>query len=124
MSDWPTGKKEYRIDVDGFDMPEAYFGIEIDYDKLTQEMAREVVSFHMDEEDLRFETDGDLHAMLMLKITRWAYGWALQEDLNSHGLSSQFDEAEGWPGDGAIKFVTSHIDKIDICMDDIRINER
>ena len=121
---WPTGEKSYRIDVEGFDMPEAYFGITIDYSELDEDMAREVVEFHMDKDDLRFEAGGDLHKMLMLKITRWAYGWALQEDYNARGLNSAFDDAEGWPPAGAIRFSIAHVDKIEFGMDEVTITEQ
>ena len=121
---WPTGEKSFRVEVEGFDMPEANFGFTIDYSKLDEEMAREVVEFHIDKDELRFEAGGDLHKMLMLKITQWAYRWALKQGYNAHGLNAEFDDAEGWPPAGAIKFTTAHIDEIEICMSEVTITEK
>lgn len=118
---YPTKPKQYAIDVRAFDTPEASLVFTIDYTRLHESMAKEVVGFHSDEDDLRRECDGDLENMLVLKTVQWAYGAMVANDWNNHGLNDEFDEMEGWPGDGMIKFTTATYDRPEVSWDDLTV---
>lgn len=118
---YPIKPKQYAIDVRAFDTPEASLVFTIDYTRLDESMAKEVVGFHSDEDDLHRECDGDLENMLVLKTVQWAYGAMVTNDWNKHGLNDEFDEMEGWPGAGMIKFTTATYDRPEISWDDLTV---
>lgn len=118
---YPTKKKQYGVDVRAFDTPEAQLVFTIDYTRLDVEMVRHVIGFHMGDDDLLRECDGDLERALVLKTVRWAHAAMLENDWNEEGLTAEFDDMEGWPGDGMIKFTTASYDRPEIEWGDLTI---
>ncbi|MBT2773814.1 DUF2528 family protein [Halomonas sp. ISL-60] len=121
--EYPTKPKQYAVDVRAIDTPEAQLVFTIDYTRLDESMAKEVVGFHSDKDDLRRDCDGDLEKMLILKTVQWAYGAMVTNDWKKHGLNDEFDEMEGWPGGGIIKFRAATYDRPEIEWSDLTVTE-
>lgn len=118
---YPTKPKQYAIDVRAFDTPEAQLVFTIDYTRLDEKMVKQVIGFHSGDDDLLRECYGDLERALVLKTVQWAHREMIAEDINAFGVSCYFDEAEGWPGDGMIKFDKATYDSPEIAWDDLTV---
>lgn len=116
---FPIHLKSYKVRVKGFDIPEADLKFSIDWSRITEDMAKQLVEFHIDKDDLAFEADDDLEMMLVLKTVRFGYLDAIQNDHNARGVNSELEDAEGWPGNGEIKFEKVQVDEIDLRMEDL-----
>lgn len=120
---YPTNPKQYAIDVRAFDTPEASLVFTIDYTRLDEAMVKHVIGFHTGDDDLLRECGGDLERALVLKTVQWAHREMIAEDINAFGVTCYFDEAEGWPGDGMIKFTTATYDQPEIEWGDLTVAE-
>jgi len=119
---YPTKPKQYAIDVRAFDTPEAQLVFTIDYTRLDKDMVGHVIGFHSGDKDLLRQCNGDIEQALVLKVVRFAYRQMITEDINEFGVSCYFDEAEGWPGCGMIKFAVATYDNIEIEWSDLTVN--
>lgn len=119
--EYPTNPKQYAIDVKALDTPEAQLVFTIDYTRLDKEMVGHVIGFHMGDDDLLGECGGDLERALVLKTVQWSYRAMITERYNENGLNYEFDEMEGWPGEGMIKFTTAKFDRVEIEWSDLTV---
>lgn len=113
MSDkqWPQGCKKYRLEVDTFGMPTVDMDVEIDFDRLSEDQAKEHILFWMDGESLIREEDGNIHAAFMKQLFHFAISFALLNDYNAHGVTECFKEEEGWClDDGVVVFTGSSVE--------------
>lgn len=103
--------KQYKIDYNG---EEAEICVEIDHDKVTEEMLHEINNFWSQAEYRLAEADGNILQAVLVQLGQVILWKQLESDLNISGLINAFDwdnrfsydsALEGWPKmDGSTGF--------------------
>lgn len=87
--------KKYKIEA-GFDIS---ITVDVDLNKLTPELAKEINDFWSGAEDILNKSDGNIIIAAVRRSAPYFIS-ALLEGYNTKGAQSQLDESEGWPENG------------------------
>jgi hypothetical protein len=95
--------KRYEVETDGLEPFTVV--IDVDHDKLTPEIAKQVNDFWSSADERLAAANGDV-TQAVIKDTASFFIQSTLEGFNVYGCNSELDDAEGWPDQSYIKLVS------------------